>query len=119
MEWTLARSASSGVDSASPSVAAKITPPAVCSGGMQHITLYVLPVTVVMNHLHNGDRCRIVSGRQKIKNKGENEIAFAIAWFSKNLCPKVKHTENNKCQFFNIKRQHLILSTWAGRDTSV
>lgn len=53
------------VDNASPSVAAKITPPAVCSGGMQHITLYVLPVIVVMNHLHNRDRCRIVSGRQK------------------------------------------------------
>lgn len=45
-----------GVDNASPSAAAKITPAAVCSAGMRHITLYVLPVAVVMDHLHNRDR---------------------------------------------------------------
>lgn len=52
-----------GADNAPASAAAKITPPAACSGGMQHITLYVLSVTVVMNHLHYRDRGRIVSGR--------------------------------------------------------
>lgn len=52
-----------------------------------------------MNHLHNRDECKIVSGRQK------KSICSLVL---QNLCPEVHESENRKCPFLYIKKQYLI-----------